>query len=165
MANPIIWINAALLSLLSVKRKIAPAFACHYLYLLYHKSADFSHSKTRRKTENSRQNRGHRVALPARKRGITFCAAETRHRIEIAYARKSFPSAHKTRIKPVSLQMRSANGAAWRGGKWRFLSGLWRILSVNSARFLMAFLSALCVLCGKAFAAAFDALALSPSRC
>ncbi len=58
------------------------------------------------------------------------------------YARKSFPFAHKTRIKP----------AAERGGKWRTLSdyvaengGLCRV----NAPSIMAFLSALCVLCGK----------------
>ena len=36
-------------------------------------------------------------------------------------------------IKPVPLQMRTANDAAWRGGKWRkmsdYVAALWRFLS------------------------------------
>ena len=52
------------------------------------------------------------------------------------YARKSLSFAHKTRIKPVPLQMRparSANSATCCGGKWRILSGLWRVLPQYSA--------------------------------
>ena len=62
------------------------------------------------------------------------------HRGEKVYARKSFAFAHKTRIKPVPLQMRPTRSANKRGIVWRIMAdfvvacgGLWRILSQYGA--------------------------------